>query len=91
MLVLVKFIYSVKATKFCEIFTFLLSYEVPVKSKVKISQSSVAISEYMNFTLIYLIAVDVRINVKGCKSCKINKRGGGNKIGGWDFLEKSGT
>ena len=33
----VKFIYSEKATKFCEIFTLLLSYVVPVKSKVKIS------------------------------------------------------
>ena len=33
-----KFIYSEKATKFCEIFTLLSSYVVPVKSKVKISQ-----------------------------------------------------
>ena len=41
--------YSEKATKFCEIFTLLLPYVVPVKSKVKISQNSVAISEYMNF------------------------------------------
>ena len=46
----VKFIYSEKATKFCEIFTLLLSYVVPVKSKVKISQNCVAFSEYMNFT-----------------------------------------
>ena len=36
---LLKFIYSEKATKFCEIFTLLLSYVVPVKSKVKISQN----------------------------------------------------
>ena len=43
------FIYSEKATKFCEIFTLLLSYVVPVKSKVKISQNFVAFSEYMNF------------------------------------------
>ena len=43
-----KFIYSEKATKFCE--TFLLSYVVPVKSKVTISQNFVASSEYMNFT-----------------------------------------
>ena len=34
-----KLIYSEKATKFCEIFTLLLSYVVPVKSKVKISQN----------------------------------------------------
>ena len=46
----VKFIYSEKATKFCEIFTLLLSYVVPVKSKVKISQNFVFFSEYMNFT-----------------------------------------
>ena len=44
-----KFIYSEKATKFCEIFTLLLSYVVPVKSKVKISQNFVAFSEYINF------------------------------------------
>ena len=44
---LVKFLYSEKVTKFCEIFTLLLSYVVPVKSKVKISQNFVAFSEYM--------------------------------------------
>ena len=43
-----KFIYSVKATKFCEISTLLLSYVVPVKSKVEMSQNFVAFSEYMN-------------------------------------------
>ena len=47
---LVKFIYSEKATKFCEIFPLILSYVVPVKSKGKISQNFVAFSEYMNFT-----------------------------------------
>ena len=46
---LLKLIYSEKATKFCEIFTLLLSYVVPVKSKVEISQNFVAFSEYMNF------------------------------------------
>ena len=46
---IVKFIYSEKATKFCEIFTLLLSYVVPVKSKVKILQNFVAFSDYMNF------------------------------------------
>ena len=45
----VKFIYSEKATNFCEIFTLLLSCLVPVKSKVKISQNFLAFSEYMNF------------------------------------------
>ena len=47
---ILKFIYSEKATKFFEIFTLLLSYVVPVKSKVEISQNSVAFSECMNFT-----------------------------------------
>ena len=50
----IKFIYSEKATKFCEISTLLLSYVVPVKSKVEISQNFVAFSEYMNFTLKFL-------------------------------------
>ena len=40
-----------KATKFCKIFTLLLSYLVPVKSEVEISQNFVAISEYMNFNI----------------------------------------
>ena len=44
-----KFIYSEKVTKFFEISTLLLSYVVPVKSKVEISQNLVAFSEYMNF------------------------------------------
>ena len=44
-----KFIYFEKATKFCEISTLLLSYVVPVKSKVDISQNFVASSEYINF------------------------------------------
>ena len=45
-----KFIYSEKATKFCEIFPLLLTTVHTVKSKGKISQSFVAFSEYMNFT-----------------------------------------
>ena len=45
----VKFIYSEKATKFCEISTVDLSYVVPVKSTVEISQNFVTFSEYMNF------------------------------------------
>ena len=39
-----QFIYSEKATKFCEILTLLLSYAQTVKSKVKISQNFVAFS-----------------------------------------------
>ena len=37
--------------KFCEIIVLLLSYVVPVKSKMKISQNFVAFSEYVNFKL----------------------------------------
>ena len=49
---LLKFIvYSEKATKSCEIFTFLLSVCTVDKSMVKISQNFVAFSEYMDFTL----------------------------------------
>ena len=44
-----KFIYS---AKFCEISTVDLSYVVPVKSTVEISQDFVAFSEYMNFTIV---------------------------------------
>ena len=45
----VKFIHSEKASKFCEISTIDLSYVVPVKSTVEISQSFLAFSEYMKF------------------------------------------
>ena len=47
---IINFIYSEKATKFCEIFTLLLTVSTVVKSKGKISQNFVAFSEYMNFT-----------------------------------------
>ena len=46
---MLKFIYSEKAAKFCEIFTLLLTTVHTVKSKVKISQNFGAFSEYMNF------------------------------------------
>ena len=45
---MIKFIYSEKATKFCEISTNYLSYVLSVKNKVEISQNFVAFSEYMN-------------------------------------------
>ena len=51
LIVVLKFIYSEKAAKFCQIFTLLLSYVVPVKSKVKISQNLVAFSKYINFKI----------------------------------------
>ena len=44
------YIFSEKATKFCEISTVDLSYVVAVKSTVDISQNFAAFSEYMNFT-----------------------------------------
>jgi hypothetical protein len=45
-----KFIYSEKATKNFEISTIDLSYVVPVKSSVEISQNLGAFLEYMDFT-----------------------------------------
>ena len=47
--ILLKFLYSEKATKFCEISTLLLSTVHTDKSKVKILQNFVAFLEYMNF------------------------------------------
>ena len=49
----VKFIYSEKATKFCEIFILILTVCTVVKSKVKILQNCVAFSEYMKFTSLH--------------------------------------
>ena len=46
----VKFIYSEKAAKFCEISILLLTGTTQDKSKVEILQNFVAFSEYMNFT-----------------------------------------
>ena len=59
-----KFIYSEKATKFCKIFTLILSYVVPVKSKVKISQNFVTFSEYMNFTQLLCLIHNMRQQFK---------------------------
>ena len=57
----VKFIYSEKATKFCEIST---SYVLPVKSKVEISPNFVAFSEYINFTYPTTIMARILINIQ---------------------------
>ena len=51
---LLKFIYSEKATRFCEIFPLLLTTVHTVKCKGKISQNFVAFSEYMNFTMVVI-------------------------------------
>ena len=60
-----KFIYSEKATKFCKISTVDLSFVVPVKSMVEISQNFVAFSEYMNFKIlrdiIYFFSTKMKI------------------------------
>ena len=50
--IMIKFIYSEKATKCCEIFTLLLTGTAWDKSKVKILQNFVAFSEYMNFDVL---------------------------------------
>ena len=55
-LMMLKFVYSEKATKFCEISTLLLSMVHTDKSKVEISQKFVAFSEYMNFKYKWEIA-----------------------------------
>ena len=52
----IKFIYSEKATQFCEISTVDLSYRVLVKSTVEISQNFVAFSEHMNFKIFLIFS-----------------------------------
>ena len=49
----VKFIYSEKATKFCEVFPLLLTGTALYKIKGNIFQNFVTFSEYMNFTCNY--------------------------------------
>ena len=53
-ILLLKFVYSEKATKFCEISTVDLSFVVTVKSTVEILQNFVAFSEYMNFNIKFI-------------------------------------
>ena len=52
----IKFVYSEKATKFCEIFTLILTGTTQDKNKVKISQNFVAFSEYRNFKKLLIVA-----------------------------------
>ena len=61
---IVKFIFSEKATKFCKISIVDLSYVVPVKSTVEISQNFVAFSEYMNFTYLESRYLIVRLDAR---------------------------
>ena len=57
-----KFPYSEKATKVCEIFPLLLTVCTAVKSKGKISQNFVAFLEYMNFSVLYKKMCDGNLN-----------------------------
>ena len=50
LIAMIKFMYSEKVIRFCKTSTLLLSYVVPVKSEVEISQTFVAFSGYMIFT-----------------------------------------
>ena len=54
---MIKFIYSEKATKFCNISTNYLSYVLPVKELVEILLNHVAFSEYMNFNNIRFLQI----------------------------------
>ena len=58
--ILVEFIYSEKATKFCQISTVDLYYVVTITYTVEISQNFVAFSEYMNFT--YSLFMNIPFN-----------------------------
>ena len=53
----VKFIYSEKATKFCEISIVDLTGTTSTKYTVEISQNFVSFSEYMNFKKVNWIAL----------------------------------
>ena len=52
---MIKFIYSEKASKFCEISTLFLTIVHTVKIKVEILQNFVAFSEYMDFIWLDLV------------------------------------
>ena len=54
----VKFIYSEKAAKFCEIFPLLLTTVHTVKSRVKISQNFVALRIYELYKLLVTRGLD---------------------------------
>ena len=56
----IKFMHSEEATRFCKIFTLLLTGTTEDKSQVKISQNCVAFSEYVNFT-IHIVPPPLRV------------------------------
>ena len=63
---MVKFIYSEKVTKFCEIFTLFLTTVQTAKIKVKILQNFVAFSEYMKWKTYLLLLATLRYSIKFC-------------------------
>ena len=76
----VKFIYSEKATKFCEISNLLLTTVHAVKSKVEILKNFVAFSEHMNFKMRYLIAQNTKIRVSGNQGACMNSNDSSEKL-----------
>ena len=61
-----KFIYSEKATKFCEISTVDSTVTTWKFTKVEISQKFVAFSEYMNFIIVtLLLTISPRVSQSG--------------------------
>ena len=60
---ILKFIYSEKAKKFCEISTVDLTGTTYDKSMVEISQNLVAFSEYMNFNVKNFRVFDTKSNL----------------------------
>ena len=69
---MIKFIYSEKATKFCEIFPFDW-HCIGVKSKGKILRNFVAFSEYMNFIISYLCTLGCVYSFPTAKFSRIMK------------------
>ena len=95
----IMFIYSEKATKFCEISTVDLSYIVPVKSTIA---KFVAFSKYINFTyqkqfdLTCSIHSDIQIskNLQGQIKCfkfllRIRKNSLHSLLGSFEYGKKS--
>ena len=67
----IKFIYSEKATKFCEISTVDLTVTTQDKT-MEISQKFVAFTEYMNFKVFHLVHVMTLLNkLRLMLSCSI--------------------
>ena len=63
---LLKFIYSEKATKLCKISTLDLTVLHTVKSKVEISQNFVVFSEYISFTTVAVVPPPLASMVLAC-------------------------